>query len=67
MKSNKRSAVFKSSAVAALVAFSIGSAQAQDELVFPVGEGAFNWDSYNSFAEATNLEGESLTATRASS
>lgn len=61
MKSNKRSAVFKSSAVAALVAFSIGSAQAQDELVFPVGEGAFNWDSYNSFAEATNLEGESLT------
>ena len=33
---------------------------AQD-LKFPVGEGAFNWDSYKAFDEATNLDGQTLT------
>ncbi|MFK8079936.1 MAG: ABC transporter substrate-binding protein [Granulosicoccus sp.] len=61
MKFNKRAAAFKSTAVAALIAVSFGTAQAQDGLLFPVGEGAFNWDSYNTFAEGNNLDGESLT------
>ncbi len=37
-----------------------GAASAQD-LKFPVGEGAFNWDSYNAFAESHDLTGKSLT------
>lgn len=44
---------------AALALFS-GGAVAQD-LKFPVGEGAFNWDSYNAFDAATNLDGQSIT------
>ena len=46
-----------STGVLALVA---GGAFAQD-LKFPVGEGAFNWDSYKAYDEATNLEGQSIT------
>ncbi|MFK7997046.1 MAG: ABC transporter substrate-binding protein [Granulosicoccus sp.] len=61
MKLNKRSAAFKSTAVAALIALSVGTVQAQDSLLFPVGEGAFNWDSYNAFADSNDLSGESLT------
>jgi alpha-glucoside transport system substrate-binding protein len=45
---------------AAALALVAGGALAQD-LKFPVGEGAFNWDSYTAFDEATNLEGQSLT------
>ena len=45
------------SAAALLVA---GSASAQ-ELMFPVGEGDFNWDSYNAFAESHDLDGEQVT------
>ncbi|ARO14583.1 extracellular solute-binding protein [Ketogulonicigenium robustum] len=37
-----------------------GGALAQD-LKFPVGEGAFNWDSYTAFEEAQDLQGQSLT------
>jgi alpha-glucoside transport system substrate-binding protein len=44
---------------AALALFATGAA-AQD-LVFPVGEGAFTWDSYTAFDEANNLDGETLT------
>ena len=36
-----------------------GGAFAQD-LKFPVGEGAFNWDSYKAYDEATNLDGQSI-------
>ena len=61
MKLNVCSTIFKSSAVAVVVAMSLGTAQAQDDLIFPVGEGDFNWDSYNAFAEANDLAGESLT------
>ncbi|KAA9009232.1 ABC transporter substrate-binding protein [Histidinibacterium aquaticum] len=45
---------------AALVALCAGSANAQ-ELVFPIGEGEFNWDSYQSFADAHDLSGQTLT------
>ncbi len=44
---------------AAALAIFAGGAHAQD-LKFPVGEGAFNWDSYKAFDEATNLEGQSI-------
>ena len=58
---NLCTATFRSSAVAAVVALSVGTAHAQDALEFPIGEGDFNWDSYNAFAEANDLAGESLT------
>lgn len=44
----------------AALALGSGGAFAQD-LKFPVGEGAFNWDSYKAFDEATNLDGQSIT------
>ncbi|MGP1357032.1 ABC transporter substrate-binding protein [Roseicyclus sp.] len=50
---------FTSAAALALVA---GTAQAQD-LVFPIGEGDFNWDSYQAFADGTDLSGQTLTIT----
>lgn len=45
---------------AAALALLSGTASAQD-LKFPIGEGAFNWDSYKAFDEATNLDGQTLT------
>ncbi|SDE07013.1 ABC transporter substrate-binding protein [Limimaricola pyoseonensis] len=42
------------------LALTAGAAAAQD-LKFPVGEGGFNWDSYNQFADAHDLSGQSLT------
>lgn len=44
---------------AAALALMAGTATAQD-LKFPVGEGAFNWDSYKAYDEATNLDGQTL-------
>lgn len=44
---------------AASLALLTAPAFAQD-LKFPVGEGAFNWDSYKAFDEATNLDGQTL-------
>ena len=44
---------------AAALALFAGAATAQD-LKFPVGEGAFNWDSYKAYDEATNLDGQTL-------
>lgn len=52
-----KSRLFASAAALALLS---GAAVAQD-LKFPVGEGDFNWDSYNAFDEAYNLEGQSIT------
>ncbi len=49
-------------ASAAALAFSASGALAQD-FVFPVGEGAFNWDSYTAYAEANDYSGETLTIT----
>jgi alpha-glucoside transport system substrate-binding protein len=48
---------FTSAAALALMA---GTAQAQD-LVFPIGEGGFNWDSYESFASEHDYSGETVT------
>ncbi len=49
---------FTSVAALALVA---GTAHAQD-LTFPVGEGDFNWDSYNAYADsAPDLSGQTVT------
>lgn len=45
--------------IAALV-FTAGTAQAQN-LMFPVGEGAFSWDSFEAFKEANQLNGEQVT------
>ncbi len=45
---------------AAALALCAGAAQAQD-LVFPPGEGDFNWASYEEYDAATNLDGQSLT------
>jgi len=45
---------------AAALVLAAGGAFAQD-LKFPVGEGAFNWDSYRAFDEAHNLDGQTLT------
>jgi alpha-glucoside transport system substrate-binding protein len=47
---------------AAGLALCVGPATAQ-ELIFPVGEGAFNWDSYEAFAEEHDYSGAELTAT----
>lgn len=44
---------------AAALALFAGAASAQD-LKFPVGEGAFNWDSYKAFDEAHNHEGQEI-------
>ncbi len=43
-----------------VLALAAGGAFAQD-LKFPIGEGAFNWDSYKAFDEATNLDGQEIT------
>ena len=51
--------ILTGTAIALLLA---GGAGAQ-ELEFPVGEGAFTWDSYEGFAEATDLSGQTLTIT----
>ena len=45
---------------AALAALAAGAVSAQD-FKFPVGEGAFNWDSYKAYDEKYNLDGQTLT------
>ncbi len=47
----------------AALALSAGLAHADGHAAvpFPIGEGAFNWDSYNAFAESTDLSGQTLT------
>ncbi|MGR3758436.1 MAG: ABC transporter substrate-binding protein, partial [Tranquillimonas sp.] len=47
---------------AASLALSAGMAAAQD-LKFPVGEGEFNWDSFQQFADANDLSGQSIDIT----
>lgn len=46
---------------AATFALTAGMAQAAGHLMFNPGEGDFNWDSYNAYAGATNLNGEQVT------
>ncbi|MCE0504667.1 ABC transporter substrate-binding protein [Roseivivax sp. GX 12232] len=54
-----KTSLYVSAATLALVA---GAAQAQD-LPFAIGEGDFAWDSYNEFAEANDLSGQTVTIT----
>ncbi len=49
-------------ASAAVLALTAGLAHGQD-LMFTPGEGDFSWDSYNAFADATDLTGQTLTIT----
>ena len=51
--------LYLGTAALALVA---GVAHAQD-LMVEVGEGAFNWDSYNEFAEGNDFSGQALSIT----
>ena len=44
------------------IALCAGAAQAQD-LLFPVGEGEFNWQSYEEFSAANDFSGQTLTIT----
>ncbi|ETX27521.1 ABC transporter substrate-binding protein [Roseivivax isoporae] len=46
----------------AIAALAAGAAHAQD-LIVPVGEGAFTWDSYEAFAEEYDLTGQRLEIT----
>ena len=52
-----KSTLYASVAALALVG---GAAQAQD-LKFPIGEGAFNWQSYADYDAKYNLDGQSIT------
>lgn len=47
--------------LASTLAIWTGAANADGHLMFTPGEGVFNWDSYNAFAEATDLSGEQVT------
>ncbi|MEM1274713.1 MAG: ABC transporter substrate-binding protein [Pseudomonadota bacterium] len=44
----------------AALALSTSVAQADGHLVFDVGDGAFNWDSYQTFADSFDLTGQTL-------
>ncbi|WP_281857236.1 ABC transporter substrate-binding protein [Litoreibacter halocynthiae] len=50
---------------AAIIALSSSSAFADGHLAFGTEGGDFSWDSYNTFAESTDLSGQSLTITGA--
>ena len=52
--------MLKAGISALALTFLIGGAHAQ-ELKFPVGEGDFNWDSYNTFADSHDYSGQKLT------
>ena len=45
----------------AVIALSAGMAQAHAHLTFGTEGGGFDWDSYNAFADSTDLSGETLT------
>ncbi|WP_420863389.1 ABC transporter substrate-binding protein [Algirhabdus cladophorae] len=47
----------------AVLALTAGIAQAGGHLAFAPGDGAFNWDSYNSFAAANDFTGQELSIT----
>jgi len=47
-------------ALGLLLAMLVTPAFAQDELLFPVGEGAFSWDSLQEFADMYDLSGQSV-------
>ena len=45
---------------ASLIAFIAATPLAAQELIHPIGEGDFNWDSYQEFADANDFSGQSL-------
>ncbi|EYD71692.1 ABC transporter substrate-binding protein [Limimaricola hongkongensis] len=47
--------------LAGVAGIALASAAAAQDLKFPIGEGDFNWDSYNQFAESHDLSGQTLT------
>ena len=51
----------KSIFLAGVAGIALASAASAQDLKFPIGEGGFNWDSYNQFAENHDLSGETLT------
>jgi alpha-glucoside transport system substrate-binding protein len=55
----------KRSLYAGVAAFALmaGAAHADGHLMFAPGEGAFNWDSFEAFAAATDLSGQELRIT----
>ncbi len=53
-----KNSLFASTAALALMT---GSAFAASHLTFMPGEGNFNWDSYNAYADKTDLAGEQVT------
>ncbi|CTQ34069.1 ABC transporter substrate-binding protein [Jannaschia rubra] len=47
----------------AITVLSMGAAAAQEIGPFTVGEGPFDWDGYQAFADATDLSGQTVTIT----
>lgn len=50
---------------AAAMALIAGMAQADQNLIYPIGEGDFSWDSYNEFADKYDLSGQTIEITGA--
>lgn len=50
---------------AAAMALIAGMAQADQHLIYPIGEGGFSWDSYNEFADKYDLSGQTVEITGA--
>ena len=48
---------------AAIALLTTGAAYAQDDLIFPIGDGAFDWAGYQAFADATDFSGQTLSMT----
>jgi alpha-glucoside transport system substrate-binding protein len=49
--------------MAVLFAAASATTAVSQDLMVPIGEGAFNWDSYQAFADANDLSGESMNMT----
>jgi alpha-glucoside transport system substrate-binding protein len=62
-----REDTMKRSLLAGVASFALcaGMAHAEGHLAFTPGEGPFSWDSYNAFADATDLAGQTVTVTGA--
>jgi len=60
MTSKRTRFALRPTALAAAVTLAVGAAPAL-ALEFPIGEGDFNWDSYQSFADEHDLSGQSIT------
>jgi len=61
MRKSQISTAVSSAMLAATMALSAGVSTAQADLLFAPGEGDFNWESFQSFADANDLSGQELT------